>query len=301
MLASSAHLPEREFLINTGEQRDLVALQRAAIARRQPPHVPSAAPALEKGSLVIVGGGGTPKETIQKFIELAGGPEAKIVVLPTALSDPLPPREKLVEVLMLERAGAKNVHVQTARDRSEIESERFAQSLRDAGGVWFGGGRQWRFIDAYDDTAAEKHFQQVLNRGGVIGGSSAGASIQGEFLCRGNPLGNLEIACEGYERGLGFLPGTAIDQHFSQRNRLNDLVTLIKERPQFLGIGLDESTALIVQGSEAEVQGKGKAFFVDATRKSGEVPDYTVVEPGKKFHLTARRVIEDPAEMAAGK
>lgn len=298
-LAPAGNLPEREIFLNTGDKRDIVAFQRAALARRQPPHVPSAAPALQKGSLVIVGGGGTPKETVARFIELAGGPDAKIVVLPTALSEPVPARDKITEVTMLERAGAKNVHVLAARDRQEVESESFAKSLREAQGVWFGGGRQWRFIDAYDDTSAEKLFQDVLTRGGVIGGSSAGASIQGEFLCRGNPLGNVDIHCEGYDRGLGFLPGTAIDQHFTQRNRLNDLVGLIKDRPQFLGIGIDESTALIVQGSEAEVQGKGKAFFVDGNRGE-DGPKFTAVEPGKRFNLTARRVVEDVSEMAVG-
>src|SRR5205823_10371724 len=103
----------------------------------------------------------------------------------------------------------------------------FQEPLREAKGVWFSGGRQWRFVDAYEGTLCEKLFHDVLKRGGAIGGSSAGATIQGAYLCRGNPLGNLDIMAEGYERGFGFLPGTAIDQHFFKRNRLGDMQNLV--------------------------------------------------------------------------
>src|SRR6185503_7119524 len=121
--------------------------------------------------------------------------------------------EKFGELTMFEKAGAKNVSVLRARKRDEVESPEFLAAVRAAKGIWFGGGRQWRFIDASAGTKAQEVFHEVLKAGGVIGGSSAGASIQGEVLARGNPLGNQEILCEGYERGLGFLPGAAIDQH----------------------------------------------------------------------------------------
>src|SRR5258708_39264612 len=95
----------------------------------------------------------------------------------------------------------------------------------------------------------------VLRRGGVSGGSSAGATIQGDYLVRGSPLGNEEMMAAGYEHGFAFLPGTAIDQHFAQRNRFADLSKVVAAHPQLLGIGLDESTAIIVQGHIAEVVG----------------------------------------------
>ena len=111
--------------------------------------------------------------------------------------------------------------------------------MAKATGVWFGGGRQWRFVDAYEGTKAHPLMKEVLKRGGVIGGSSAGATIQGDYLCRGSPFGNEEIMYEGYERGLGFLPGVAIDQHFSRRKRFADMTALVKAYPQLLGVGLE--------------------------------------------------------------
>ncbi len=104
----------------------------------------------------------------------------------------------------------------------------------------------------------------MLRRGGVIGGSSAGATIQGEFLVRGHPLGNTVMMAEGYERGFAFLPGVAIDQHFAQRSRQPDLLPVVKRHPKLLGIGIDESTAVVVIGAKAEVIGQSSAHFVSA-------------------------------------
>ena len=140
--------------------------------------------------------------------------------------------------------------------------------LNKAGGVWFCGGRQWRLVDAYGGTEIEQLFHGVLGRGGVVGGSSAGASIQASYMARGNPLGNLDIMAEGYEKGFGFLPGTAVDQHFSQRGRLADMEALVARFPQLLGIGLDESTAIVVKGSVAEVMGLHKAHFYAGDKRT---------------------------------
>src|SRR6185503_9721117 len=126
-------------------------------------------------------------------------------------------------------------------------------------------------------------FRDVLARGGVIGGSSAGATIQGDYLVRGAPAGPNIMMCEGYERALGFLPGVAIDQHFSARNRFKDMTAFMARYPQYLGIGIDESTALVVQGSTAEVLGRGKVHFYDrrVPLKEG-ANDYEAHGPGTK-------------------
>ncbi|MEZ6061552.1 MAG: cyanophycinase [Planctomycetaceae bacterium] len=143
----------------------------------------------------------------------------------------------------------------------EVASEEFQTVLQQATGIWFDGGRQWRFVDAYEGTVAVELFRDVLRRGGVIGGSSAGATIQGEYLVRGHPLGNTVMMAEGYERGFGFLPGVAIDQHFSQRGRRPDLLPVIARHRQLLGIGIDEGTALVVNRT-AEIIGEHSAFFL---------------------------------------
>lgn len=291
-LASADQRPLREIEIKQGDTADLTTLRRAALQRTLPPFpAPQiSSPVVENGSLVIVGGGGMPREALDKFIELAGGLDAPIVVLPTALPDPLP--EKIGEVTMFEQAGAKNVTVLRGRKKNEVEDPKFLEALKAAKGIWFGGGRQWRFIDAYAGTKAQELFHEVLRRGGVIGGSSAGASIQGEVLARGNPLGNQEIIYEGYERGLGFLPGAAIDQHFTQRNRFNDMKNLIAAHPQLLGIGIDEATALVVRGHVGEVLGRNNVQFFDPV-KPGEDPEnnFDVVKPGQKYDLKEHKLL----------
>ena len=178
-------------------------------------------------------------------------------------------------------------------------SAEFKAALTDAGGVWFGGGRQWRFMDAYEGTQAPALFRQVLARGGVIGGSSAGASIQAEYMVRGNPLGNTDMMAWGYERGLGFLRGVAIDQHFTQRGRHKDLEGVIARHPQLLGIGIDETTAILVQSHIAEVLGKNDTYFLTGS-EDGDIAK-VAVPVGGKYDLRARKAVEtaEAAEDAA--
>jgi cyanophycinase-like exopeptidase len=97
------------------------------------------------------------------------------------------------------------------------------------------------------------------------------------------------MMAEGYERGLSFLPGTAIDQHFSQRQRQADLTAVVQRFPQLLGIGIDEQTALIVRGQTAEVLGAGRAHFFDnrSPSQAGE-PKVVVLDPGERYDLVVR-------------
>ncbi len=273
-------------------QQDYNEIRRIALSRANPnPYPPKIVPEPEvkKGSLIIVGGGALPDEISKKFVELGGGAEGHFVVLPISMPDPIPP-ENLV---FLKKHGAKNISVISARELKDVEDPKNIEILKKATAIWFGGGRQWRFIDAYEGTKVEKLFHEVLNRGGVIGGSSAGATIQGDYLVRGSPAGPHIMMCEGYEKSLAFLPGVAIDQHFSQRKRHADMTALMKVYPQFLGIGLDEATAIFVQGSTAEVMGRGEVFFYDR-RKPLEVgkPDYESLKAGGKYDLKARKIIE---------
>ena len=298
ILAASAGRPLKEFQLKAGESHDLTMLRRAALERSLASFPPAelSLPKVESGSLVIVGGGGMPKDVTEKFIELAGGPESLIVVLPTAGGDTISDNEIAGATRLFERAGAKQVKVLTARTREEVESPEFAATLKDAKGVWFGGGRQWRFVDAYAGTKAEELFRDVLRRGGVIGGSSAGASIQAEYMVRGSPLGNTDMMAEGYERGLGFLPGAAVDQHFTQRGRMPDMTLVMQRYPQILGIGIDETTAIVVRGQVAEVMGKNNVQFYDYKTgpPTGEI-DFTRVKPGGKYDLVERKIVP-PAE-----
>ena len=115
--------------------------------------------------------------------------------------------------------GFKHVTVLHTRDRKEANSSAFTEPLKSAAGVWFSGGRQWRHADSYLDTKTHKAFLELLDRGGVIAGSSAGATIQGSYLARGDTKMNT-IMMGDHEVGLGFLSNVAIDQHLFARNRL---------------------------------------------------------------------------------
>jgi cyanophycinase len=248
---------------------------------------------VERGTLFIVGGGPLTDPIVERFVELAGGGDARIVVVPTA-AEPEGVQDRR-EVRQLLDAGAGRVELLHARDREAACSEEFLQQVREATAVWFTGGRQWRLVDRYEGTPFVAACRELLARGGVIGGSSAGATIQGDYLVRGSPLGNEEMMAEGYERGFGFLPGTAIDQHFAQRKRGPDMVALKRAFPQLLGIGIDESTALLVTGPRAEVLGRGAVSFYDCSEgEGGAAEEPTIVSAGGVYDFERRASLPAP-------
>ena len=275
---------------------DLTAWRRDAIDRTLPQFPPAeiVQPNVENGTLVIVGGGGMPKGLFDEFIELAGGKNAKLIYVPCSEAETVP-RSRLVSSWRRKVASAHMLHT---KDRTKADTdEEFLKHLSEATGIWFGGGRQWNFVDSYYGTKAHQLMLDVLDRGGVVGGSSAGASIQGEYLARANPVANFDIMAPGYERGLGFISGVAIDQHFSQRRRHKDMSQLVDTYPQLLGIGLDEATAIVVQKSEAKVVGRGRVFFYDRNQPvvSGE-DDFIALSAGQKFDLAKRELIEEASD-----
>ncbi len=259
----------------------LILLFGVAALAQQPPAV-SAGP--KKGALVIVGGGRIPPSIREKFIALAGGPEANFVYIPTAAEDRALNQAGDESPKLF---GLKNVTVLHTRDRRVADTEDFVAPLRRASGVWFGGGRQWRLVDSYLDTRVQQELQKLLARGGVIGGSSAGATIQGSYLVRGAREGNQIMMAKGYEVGMGFLRHTAIDQHLDTRKRENDLAEVIAAHPQLLGIGLYESTAIVVRGDKFEVIGDGKVAITDGREHEGK--KYYLLAVGERFDLKQRR------------
>jgi cyanophycinase len=295
MVFSASKLkPSKTDKLKSGALADLYALRRAALARAGEAFPPSrpADPIVPKGALVIGGGGGLPNDVLKRFIDLAGGVDSLIVVVTSAYDDPVPTNP--AEVRLLRNVGANNVKTLHTRDPKESNKADFLKDLKEAKGVWFSGGRQWRFVDSYEGTEAEKLFRDVLARGGVIGGSSAGASIQSEYMPRGHPLGNLEMMAEGYERGFGYLPGVAVDQHFFARKRTPDMTKLVAAYPQLLGIGIDEGTAIVVQGPVMEVMGKSKVGVYDRRKPvQPNEPDYEELPTGTKYDLVKRQRLEN--------
>ena len=252
-----------------------------AAPRVGPPH----------GTVMVVGGGAQGPELYAKFIEAAGGPDALIVDIPTAGGDSTYPADWR-GTRGLKAAGARNVVVLHTTDRRVADTDAFAEPITRAGGVWFEGGRQWRLVDAYAGTRAERAFHEVLARGGVVGGSSAGASILASYMLRGAREGNATIMAPGYEAGFDFLHGVAIDQHVVTRDRLRDLAdSLLSRRPDLLGISEDEGTAWIVRGDTAEIVGRNKAFVYGGRDPNDSGVPFLTLHPGDRYDLGARRVI----------
>ena len=168
--------------------------------------------------------------------------------------------------------------------------------LRHARGVWFVGGRQWHLADSYLHTLTEREIFNVLARGGVVGGSSAGASIQGSFLMRGDTKSNTVVMGD-HQVGMGFLKHVAIDQHVLRRNRQFDLIGVVEAHPELLGIGLDENTAIIVHGDTAEVMGQSYALIYDDHTMLGPTGRFYFRQPGHRvddFHPVAESEVGRP-------
>ncbi|MGH7502096.1 MAG: Type 1 glutamine amidotransferase-like domain-containing protein [Longimicrobiales bacterium] len=238
------------------------------------------------GALIIAGGGRLDSEITDRFLDLAGGKSARIVVIPTAgEQDSFPTDWSGTE--LFRDAGVASVTVLHTRDRNVADSEAFVAPLRSATAVWIPGGRQWRLADAYLGTRTLRELFALLDRGGVIGGSSAGASIQASYMVRGAPEGNHIVMAEGHEAGFGFLRGAAIDQHLTARGREADMLAVIAKHPDLLGIGLDEGTAILVRGNEAQVIGRSKVAFYNAADAPGT--PYYFLESGDVFDLATRR------------
>lgn len=256
----------------------------------------------EHGSLIILGGNARDPFFLQKFKELAGGEDAKIVIVPTAWDDRQVARDSAFLRFKgeFESAGFKNITVLHTRDPKVANDPEFYAPITQATGVWFSGGRQWRIADGFLNTKAHKEFNNLLDRGGVIAGSSAGASIQGSYLARGDSQGNT-VMMGDHEVGLGFLKNTAIDQHLLARNRQFDMFEILENRPELLGIGLDENTGIVVQGNTFEVIGNSFVALYDGTRYSRErdtiyqLPanskEFYFLRKGDQYNLKERKVI----------
>ena len=252
-----------------------------------------------KGTLVIQGGGTDVGTGIfETFINKAGGLGANIVVVPTAGGNKNQDgswkvyNEEQV-VAAWKKRGVTNVHMLHTHDPKVADTEEFAKILRDANGVWFDGGRQWNVVDSYANTLTLQEFHKVLERGGVFGGSSAGATIQGDYLVRGAIAGSEIVMTPEpeHEHGFAFLRKVAIDQHINTRNRWDDIIPVIKKYPNMLGIGLSEGTAIVVTGDRFQVIGKWKVAVHDNTRvyQPWEKP-YYVLSIGDVYNMKTRAI-----------
>lgn len=253
-----------------------------------------------RGALVISGGAETTPEIYERFIDLAGGPDAPILVVPTSGSS-----ERFDDscdcLRLLRQAGARNLRLLHTRDRNVSNSDAFVAPLKTARGVWFAEGNSWRHADAYLDTRVHQELFALLERGGVVGGGSAGARIQSDYLMLRSPEPvERAIPRKDWRRGFRLLRNVAIDVHVLARNRQFDLIGVIKAHPELLGIALDENTAIVVEGDEAEVIGGSYALIYDNQRQILPEPAETlrtvgglfyVLRKGDRYNLRTRQAV----------
>ncbi len=256
----------------------------------------------QKGTLIIIGGGNS-GIFMDEFKQLAGGDAAKLVVIPTAIPDNYLKDESAFSQIKkdFERYGFSHVSVLHTRDSSQANDDKFIEPLKTATALYFMGGRQWRIADGFLNTKAHQEMFKLLDRGGVIAGSSAGATIQGSYLARGDSKNN-QIMMGDHEVGLGFVSNIAIDQHVIARNRQFDMFDILSNRPELLGIGIDESTAIIVKGDVFEVVGESYVVVYDKSFWSREGSDlknlpnennlFYYLRDGDKYNMRERVIIE---------
>jgi cyanophycinase len=231
------------------------------------------------GALVIQGGGATPDAVRDRFLELAGGQQARLVVIPTASADAHRTDQSSRFEFWQKTPAATVVHLHTL-DRDQANDAAFVKPLTEATGVWLGGGDQARLIAAYRGTAVERELHKLLARGGVIGGTSAGASAMSALMI----VGGDQVAQVGPGFGFALVEDVVIDQHFTNRDRLPRLQGILTRHPNYLGLGIDAETAVVIQGCTATVIGEANVrLCLSATVR--EMEPVQVYKDGDRIDL----------------
>lgn len=229
------------------------------------------------GHLVIIGGHEDRehgKEILTRFVELAGGKNAKIVVI-SAASSIADEMWQVYDKAFGELGVENRVHL-NLDSRSEANDEEHIRDILDATGIFMTGGDQKRLLAIIGGTALDAEMHAALKlRGACIGGTSAGASaMSGHMLAQGRAELHPEKGSVSLGAGLGFLHKVVIDQHFSERQRLSRLLSIVAQNPYLQGIGIDEDTALVIErGVGIEVLGEGAVTVVDGRNMSTNLPD----------------------------
>lgn len=256
--------------------------------------------AQQRGSLFIIGGGDRPLSLMKELVETARlGNDDYIVVL--TMSSGVP--EESYETVRSELSGLCANPITGFHFTKEQANERqeWIDSVRNARLIYVTGGDQNRFMEVVRETALYRAMHDAYNRGGTISGTSAGAAIMSQVMITGS-----KVSGEGSDfryvrandvktaEGMGFLTSAVIDQHFIRRSRYNRLMGVLADNPAKLMIGIDESTALVVNGKNAKVVGENQVVVLRKPKKlkvskSGNVTfrnaRLSLVGAGESFRL----------------
>ena len=251
----------------------------------------------KKGKLIIIGGGAIPDSLFSFFANYCGGKDQPVVYIPTATTD-----EAYIQngehLLKFTSRGFNNLSTIHTRNKKEADDPKNIALLRNAKGLYFGGGDQQLIADAYAGTKLYDEMIALLDRGGVIMGTSAGATIMGSLMIGGDARNDISKKYT-LNPAFSFMTNTALDQHVLARNRQFDLIPVIEYYPGTLGIGIDESTAIIVEAGQFRVWGNSYVMLYDSMdwaeqkKKWGLVlKPFKMMSSGSRFNLLTREITE---------
>jgi cyanophycinase len=208
----------------------------------------------QKGGALLIAGGRANDVIYDTFFRLAGGVDAKIVVIPTGR----PKEGESYHQRLLKPWIARNPNqpavILNAVSREQANDNEFIRVLDTATGVWIAGGSQTSLSNMYAGTAVEDRLRKVMKAGGIVAGTSAGAAVMSAVMIAHGK----ETAVLG--QGFGLIPGVVIDQHFLRRNRMGRLAGVIEKRPDLVGIGIDEKTAIVYFPGNQQIRVVGESM-----------------------------------------
>lgn len=261
-----------------------------------------------QGYLVIIGGGERTDEIMRKIIQLAGN-TAKVLIISNASSEPIQTAQRIAEEFS--NLGVSNIKVFLG-DREKANDKNFIKQFGDCNVVFFSGGDQNRLTKDLLNTKLLELIRLIYYSGGVISGTSAGASVMSKIMITGNefrnkdssnPFSTIESVNVAVSEGFGFLEDVIIDQHFIKRKRLNRLISLVIENADKIGVGIDESTAIVVYPDRTfEVIGESQVIVFDPSKSTDLTENEKnklggsnilmhILLPKQKFDLKTRKVI----------
>jgi len=266
----------------------------------------------EKGHLVIIGGGSRPDRIMRTIADLAKlHDKGKIVVIPNASATPDQSGRNQAEELAQMTDKEVSYVVVTPEN---VDQDSTLKNFEGVGGIYFSGGSQSRLTSLLNETKLLTRIREIFKDGGVVSGSSAGAAIMSDLMLNGGEirysgdsrLKTIEAANIDYEKGFGFMKGVIIDQHFVKRQRENRLISIVLDWPEYIGIGIDEQTAIIKKPDNTfEVIGNSNVLVFDATQAELSPFDSTktyihsannikfhVLKEGQVFDLKKLKVVK---------
>lgn len=260
-----------------------------------------------RGPIMAIGGAEDKlddKIILSTFTQLAGGPEARVAIMPTASS--IESAGERYKALFL-GLGVRSAEVAFISEREDANDDETVETLKDATGIFLTGGNQMRLSTIVGGTKAAALVRDRNEAGAIVAGTSAGASILSSHMVAFGASGETpKQRMAQMVAGFGLIPELIIDQHFRQRDRIGRLLMFVASNPGLLGVGIDEDTAALVGANNVlEVIGRNSVTIVDGTDIYSDVFQVKghggitisgailhVLTPGRRFDLKSRRLLD---------